>query len=454
MSTLSALLSEALSHTSFDTPEGLRYDATSLLIALGYSRVDSPSRQDARSAVPVVSDGWDDALADFLRVHLAECIDIAADRIGHSFEVLLHFDGVNIGVGDHMWYQGASSVHDFARGLIRAAAVLGPGRAAELVEGWARGEPVRYKTVALLGGEVLPSEPLSPDSGISIYSLPLDSDELPFSVLESSSSPVHILLGQSLLELETQTCPALFLPVGGRASDAEVETSNSLREIDIETFCLALSLVCNRRIGVDRVWREYGETEAFKAGLPSLMVLPGPVPVTTTFGNISQSSDTGITALTLFENTQPNLTPDSLKNAWDLLPELHDMVSSGSRFRVAVNRWARSVIVDADAVDRAIDLRIALEALYLDSDTGELGFRLSTTCARHLGSTLEERREIWTDIRDFYSQASRVVHGTGDLGAGNQEIPGLERARELCRKGILKILKSGERPVWRDLLLG
>ena len=130
------------------------------------------------------------------------------------------------------------------------------------------------------------------------------------------------------------------------------------------------------------------------------------------------------------------------------------MVSSGSRFRVAVNRWARSVIVDADAVDRAIDLRIALEALYLDSDTGELGFRLSTTCARHLGSTLEERREIWTDIRDFYSQASRVVHGTGDLGAGNQEIPGLERARELCRKGILKILKSGERPVWRDLLLG
>ena len=365
----------------------------------------------------------------------------------------MHVDGVNIGNGDHMWYQGVSSVHDFALGLIRAAAALGPVRAAGLVEGWAQGEPVVYKTLALLGGEVLPSERLSPDAGILIYSLPFDSDELPAPVLESSSLPVHSLLGQSLLELETRTCPALFLPVGDRASDAEVETRTALGEIPIETFCLALSLVCNRRIGVDRYWREYGEILAFKAGLPSLMVLSGPVPVTTSLGDISQASDTGITTLRVFENTQPNLSPDSLRRAWYLLPGLHDRVSSDSRFRVAVNRWARSVIVDADAVDRAIDLRIALEALYLDSETGELSFRLATTCARHLGETLEARTEISTAIRDFYGQASRVVHGTGDSGSWEEGVSGLERARELCRNGILKILESGERPVWKDLLL-
>ena len=453
VSTLSGLLSEALSHTVFHTPEGFSYDSRTLLGALNFDFEDSPTRRDARSAVPVVSDGWDGAVADFLRDLLAEYIDVSTDRLGHSFEVLTHVDGVNIGDGDHMWYRGASSVQDFALSVIRAAALLGPGRAADLVEGWARGEPVVYKTLALLGGEVLPSEPLSLDVGLLIYSLPSNSDELPFSVLESSSSPVHILLGQSLMELETQTYPALFLPGGVRASDAEVETSTALGEIAIDTFCLALSLVCDRRIGVDRCWREYGDLSAFKAGLPSLMVLSGPVPVTTSFGSISQSSDTGITSLTVFEDTQPNLTPDSLRRAWDLLPGLHDRVGSDSRFRVAVNRWARSVMVDADAVDRAIDLRIALEALYLDSDTGELSFRLATTCARHLGEILEERTEIWTAIRDFYGQASRAVHGTGDSGSWEEGVPRLERARELCRNGILKILESGERPVWRDLLL-
>ena len=343
MSTLSGLLSEALSHTVFHTPGGLSHDPRALLAALGLDFGDWPTRRDARSAVPMVSDGRDGAVADFLRNLLVEYIDETTDRLGHSFEVLMHNDGVNIGVGDHLWYQGVSSVDDFAKGVIRASALLGPDRTADLVEGWARGEPVVYKTLALLGGEVLPSEQLSPDAGILIYSLPFDSDDLPSSVLESSSSPVHSLLGQSLLELETRTRPALFLPVGDRASDAEVDTSTALREIPIDTFCLAMSLVCKRRIGVDRLWREYGEIEAFKAGLPSLMVRPGPVPVTTSFGSISQYSDTGVTILRAFENTQPNLSPESLGRAWDLLPALHDRVSSDSRFRVAVNRWARSV---------------------------------------------------------------------------------------------------------------
>ncbi len=447
MTTLSGLLSEAVSHTAFHV-NGIIYETRTLLGALNFDYGRLPIPRDVRSAVPVVSDGWDDTVADFLRGLLAEYIDISTDRIGHSFEVLMHEDGVNIGDGDHMWYQGVSSVNDFAKGLIRAAALLGPSRAADLVEGWSRGEPVHYKTVALLGGGVAPSGLLTPGDGILIYSLPIYSDEIRFSVIEASSSPVNSLLGQSLLELETHTRPALFRPVGDRASDAEVETSTALGEIPIETFCLALSLVCNRRIGVDRYWREYGEILAFKAGLPSLMVIPGPVPVTTSFGNIIQSSDTGMTALNVPETTKHNLTSDSLKKAWDLLPELQRRVSSGKRFRVAVDRWARSVMVDAETVDRAIDLRIGLEALYLDSDTGELGFRLAITCARHLGDTLEKRKEIWTAIRRFYGHASRVVHGTDDL-----EVPDLDRASGLCRDSILKILESGECPVWNDLLL-
>ena len=111
-------------------------------------------------------------------------------------------------------------------------------------------------------------------------------------------------------------------------------------------------------------------------------------------------------------------------------------------------------MADAETVDRAIDLRIALEALYLDSDVGELGFRLATTCARHLGGTLEERRDTWNAIRAFYGLASRIVHGSEESQSWGAEAPRIEQATELCRNGILKILENGERPVWRDLLLG
>ena len=456
MSALSELLSEALPHTVFNSPEGYAYDARMLPAVLDFDYWDSPTRRDARSAVPEVSDGWGDTVTDFLSVLLAEFIDESTGRIGHSFEVLTHVDGMNILDGDRMWFQGVSSVNEFTKGLIRAAALLGPERAAVLVEGWARGEPVHYKTVALLGGEVLPSEPLNLDNGISIYSLPFDSDELPSSVLESSSSPARILLGQSLLELETQTHPALFRPIGDDVSGVEIKTSIALEEISIDTFCLAISLVCKRRIGVDRYWREYGEISSFKAGLPSLMVLSGPVPVTTSFGSIVQSTDTGIMTLTISEGAGAgrDLTPGSLKEALSLLPALSSLNNADPRFKVAVTRWARSVVADAEAVDRAIDLRIALEALYLDSDVGELGFRLATTCARHLGGTLEERRDTWNAIRAFYGLASRIVHGSEESQSWGAEAPRIEQAAELCRNGILKILENGERPVWRDLLLG
>ena len=160
-----------------------------------------------------------------------------------------------------------------------------------------------------------------------------------------------------------------------------------------------------------------------------------------------------ITKLTDFDPPSSNLDDNGLRRAWALVDELQRRLDSDPRFRIAVRRWEQSA-GDASREDRSIDLRIALESLYLDSDTGELGFRLATTCARHLGTSLEERRDISTTLRRFYGLASRVVHGT-ELGqTGKTDVKLLRNAGRLCCDGILKIVEAKDQPVWSDLLLG
>ena len=448
MTRLYSLLTGTLAHTTFEGLEGPSYDADSLSRTLNAAYWGSPEFRSARSALPVVSGGWDLAVANHLRVLLHEYIDVDSDLIGHSFEVSGQSDGLNISRNDQIWHQGVSTVAGFALSLIRASAVLGPERVVDLVDGWSRGEPVRFKHVVLLGGGICPSEEVALRNGLRIYPLPYASNGFPLAIPESTSLPVHSLFGQALLELGTETSPALHLPDERWARQPEALTSTSLDSIPLETFFLALSLVSMRRVGMDRAWTDYGEVSSLRAGLSSFVLVPGDIRATARYGSISQSHATGITTLSVYERPEPNLTSGSLERGWQFLVELHKRVSSEPRFRVSVNRWAKSVAEDADDIDRAIDLRIALEALYLDSETGELGFRLATTCARHLGGTLEDRKEIWTAVRDFYNEASRVVHGTG-----TSSVPGLQRATELCRDGILKVLESGERPVWKDLLL-
>ena len=118
---------------------------------------------------------------------------------------------------------------------------------------------------------------------------------------------------------------------------------------------------------------------------------------------------------------------------------------------IAVTRWARAALPGEINADRVVDLRIALEALYIDSDHGELGFRLSVTGARHLGVTLESRKAIRKSLGDFYNLASRVIHGT--ILRRTRDVSIVDTASKLCRDGIIKILEERHRPDWTELLL-
>ena len=131
------------------------------------------------------------------------------------------------------------------------------------------------------------------------------------------------------------------------------------------------------------------------------------------------------------------------------------MQGADKKVKIALNRWRRSMAEDAELEDRYIDLRIALEAMYLSGfgreRTQEMRLRLALCGAWYLGADFEERRSIRRALRDAYDTASQAVH-EGEL---SKEARGaLPTAQDLCRRGIIQRLREGAPKDWNDLLLG
>ena len=93
----------------------------------------------------------------------------------------------------------------------------------------------------------------------------------------------------------------------------------------------------------------------------------------------------------------------------------------------AIHRWINSKRPESNLLDRFIELRIALEALYLREASGEMRFRLATYGAWHLGGDPDERRGYHRTLRKTYSVASTAVHA-GEI-ENRPEKPGVARGR-------------------------
>ena len=352
-------------------------------------------------------------------------------------------------------YQGTSYVTEFAQGLIRAAAVLGSHRVAVLIDQWSMDEPVRFKTWLLLGGGVWPDGQLDLGHGLRVYALPNRSDQFPRSVPELSSLSPYDLLGQPVLELDTMSSPALFRP-GDGDDYQDVQTHTSLGDISLEVFMLALSLVCNRQVGIARAWSDYGEVSAFYAGRSARvmgLMRPGPVRPQLLGGNRSHQLRTNIYELSDYQRGAPNLTCTQLFEALEIAEPLSSLLGSDQRFEIAVTRWSLAALPGVVSPNRVVDLRIALEAFYLDTDHEELSFRLALTCARFLGNSLEERRSIRDAVRGFYNVASQVIHGKAIAAIKKVDSGEIDYACRLCRDGILRRLAEPSDLPWSDFLL-
>ena len=130
------------------------------------------------------------------------------------------------------------------------------------------------------------------------------------------------------------------------------------------------------------------------------------------------------------------------------------------KLRIPIDRWIRSKVITT-SVDKIIDLGIALEALYVpDGGSGEIRFKLAVHAAWHLGKNKEDRRKLMKEFKEIYDWRSKVVH-TGKLPNKTKKTPFtyeevqqfIERAQDLCRESILKIMEDRKFPNWNNLIL-
>ena len=224
----------------------------------------------------------------------------------------------------------------------------------------------------------------------------------------------------------------------------------------IATFAQALSLSSNSYVDIGRCWNDYQDLEVFSFKNTSYSwSIPGTRIKERTYSfSLNTSGSTGV------KTVRPNGKPQML----ELQPAQVFQICSGlqgkddKQISLALARWIASKDLEKRHLDSFIDLRIALESLYLrgigsDKDRGEISFRLSLYGAWHLGGCFEERKRVFNTLRDAYIMASKAVHGSDfEDTPKTQEL--LSEARNLCRRGILKLLREGPPPDKNDMILG
>ena len=383
-------------------------------------------------------------LLEVLRGELELFIDAGTGRIGHTFPIEGGSDVQTTRADGRLFrFEYHSELRDFAGALVQAAAVMGVQSVTAAIAGWCQGQPVEIRMATVVSGLHL-SETVALRGDIEVVPLRLSTAELPrLPMFQGDKASDY--LGLTLVRLAVRATPAVFRP----NAEGKVGTvrSRSARGVNLELLRDALSLVANRSVALSRMWLEYPGTWGF--------CLSGP---TSTIGTDRPKprewkelkSGAGPTVIKLHDDaTADSVDPREVDSTVDAL------LGANRKLIIAVDRWRRSIAEDAKLEDRYIDLRIALEAIYLqdfiNEHSQEMRFRLALFGAWHLAADLEERRSIRRTLRDAYDTASKAVH-EGELPKALK--PTLSTAQDLCRRGILKLLQEGPPDDWGDLVLG
>ena len=372
-----------------------------------------------------------------LRSTLDEYVETEDGHIGHGLSDLI--DGPQYETmhpNGFISTESVSSICDFCNYLIIGAAILGPKRIARYLCEWMAGNPLYYQIIVLIVGVTI-DQPLALQAGIRITNLPMSSNEFPNSLPDfgSAASPAAYL-GGVILSIDCEAVPVLYKPQrrqdeGWRLEEV-IQHTWSLKKSSLDKFCESLSLACNGCIRYKQFWRDYGELNAFsdpssKGGMPMKLI-----------------SDKGI---------EIPLSQEHLELAWDI-HRRRNSTNEKQGLSTAISRWVNSKRPESDLADQFIDLRIALEALYLKRNhKGGMSFRLAVHGALHLSADINERRKYYKNFSDAYSRASKAVH-EGILKNTPENRKLLATAQDLCRDGILKKLKGEEEPNWDDMILG
>ena len=124
---------------------------------------------------------------------------------------------------------------------------------------------------------------------------------------------------------------------------------------------------------------------------------------------------------------------------------------------VVILRHLNAAASYTDNIEKAIHLRVALEALFLsDNEMAELSYRLALRAAIFCTDDHEERKRIQKLIKDVYKLCSSAVHNGNFSSKQMKELNKLNEAMELLVKTILKILEQPDKKWidWNSIELG
>ena len=385
-------------------------------------------------------------LADEVRIVLGDFIDGDSDSLRHAFPInqLSHYSSYTMHQDGFFAAEFETTTENFAKGLVQAAAITGVEQVERLLTAWIRGEPIRFRLSTILSGLALNTR-LSPREDIEITPLPLTTARLPRMPRHEHLVGRHYL-GLSVLSLMMSASPSLSRPTS--VALGETVKANAQKDVELNVVCDALSLQANCHVTHSFLWVDYVEAGPFSLSDWQTWSSGANYIERARWKSSSGDYKTGVVAI---ERKDDVLIPNLDRGA--VLQTIKALRVADKKLRIALARWNRSKRSDAQLEDRFIDLRLALEMLYLkdiDKNT-ELRFRLSLYGAWHLGSSPEERKDISKKLRDAYDMASHAVH-RGEVPDDSKEC--LEKAQDLCRDGILKLLLEDDNMDWGDLILG
>lgn len=327
------------------------------------------------------------------------------------------------------------TMSEFAQDVVRAAVVLGPERAAKVLDQWGNREPVEYRLCAILTGITgdcfLTLEP----EGIRFETLPSnDWDQLaahlPFDSLRAIGDAD--LASHVKVIVNCRAEPALYSPADSRPQFQRTWARGPAPERVLDAICESLSLTFDAYVAWRIRWLDLGDLEVFK-----------------------HSGGARASYSTRYEFTQPRHAEWFRQRG----PEMRELLlmrlgrkRKEGHIDRAIKRWMRSKR-SADIVDQFIELRVALESLYLPAGGEAKRFHVSYRGAWHLGKDFSERRSIQKTLLRAYDTASQAVHRSS-IENEEESRRLLESAQALCRRGILKRLHEGQEPIWNELLLG
>jgi len=340
------------------------------------------------------------------------------------------------------WSYPEPDIERFSKQVLRCAALAGTRRTTELLEGCIRGDAIPCTHVTILEGIRLETENLEMHPTTRFQRLSNDPKKLVDIVPEALSGklfpdPLTVLTDDSawlagataLVKDSTAT-----LSICSPALAAQ-NRSFGWNLISDSAVFQAVSLACDSHIAPSWEWfnidRDLAPLTGCQLAVPSHIPLNRPS---------RRNAHSRLVTLTQYDA--------------DFARTLHDQLIAmplESKSLIAYERWHRSKMSKPGSADGAIDIRIALEALFSGG-----GHRIALRGAWYLGNDAAERRQYFDLLKTAYRFCSKAVH-TGRLDGSDTSIDFLNRAQGACRSSLIKQIKEGVRPdedYWSALVLG